>query len=306
MNKAFTPSAVEALEDRVESVTEDLLLHLDRKAESGPVDLLAEYARPIPTRVIGELLGVASEDMSVFQKKMAVLTEGLSGWRIARTLFWDLRGTGKFVRDLIERKRARPGDDLLSRLIAAEESGDRLSEDELVAMVFLLVVAGFETTLHLIVNGVRTLLEEDASRKRLRREPSLWNSAVEEIVRFRGPIHGTKLQYAACDVELHGGVIRRGQAVMPLLGAANMDPRVFPSPDRFEIDRTPNHHLGFGFGRHFCLGRPLALMEARVAIRRLFERYPDMRLAVPGSELTLARLPGWHRHVRLPVHLNSH
>jgi cytochrome P450 len=170
-------------------------------------------------------------------------------------------------------------------------------------MVFLLVVAGFETTMHLIANGVRTLLEHPEQLDRLRVDPGLWETAVDEIVRHRGPIHGTKPQYPTEDVTLHGYTMKRGTPVIPLLGAANHDPRAFERPEVFDVGRSPNHHLGFGFGAHYCLGRQLALMETRIALRRLFERHPDLRLAVPAERLELARMPAWHRHVRLPVQL---
>lgn len=299
VNRAFTPAAVGQLSDRVEDLSHELLDPLG--ARNGAVDLLDAYARPMPTRVIAEMMGISREGMEPFQNTLSVLTKGMSGYGLVRTLLWDLRRVGRFVRELIARKRADPGEDILSRLIEAEEEGERLSEDELVAMVFLLIVAGFETTLHLITNGVKVLIEHPDSLERLRSEPELWTSAVEEIVRYRGPIHGTKLQYAAEDVTLHGVKIKRGAPVMPMLAAANHDPRAFEKPEEFDIERSPNHHLGFGFGRHFCLGRQLALMETRIALQNLFGRFPGLRLAVEPSELQLACVPGWHRYEALPV-----
>jgi cytochrome P450 len=298
VNKAFTARAVGRLSDRVEEISCQLL---DGLGKQGQVDLLESYSRPLPTRVIAEMVGLPQADVTEFGFSMRVLTKGFSGLGILRTLLWDLRATNKFVRRLIARKRAEPRDDILSGLIEAEEDGDRLSEDELVAMVFLLIIAGFETTLHLITNGVRTLLEHPDQLDRLRAEPGLWDSAVEEIVRHRGPVHGTKLQYAKQDVTLHGTTIKRGTPVMPLLAAANHDPRAFEKPDDFDVARSPNHHLGFGFGAHFCLGKQLALMETRVALKMLIERNPNLRLAVEPSELSIANVPGWHRHESLPV-----
>jgi cytochrome P450 len=301
VNKGFSPGAVTALSDRVTGLADETLDGLSRK--QGPIDVLNDYARPIPMRVIADMVGVSRDEALQFAKIMSTLTQGFTGMRMIRTLFWDLRPAQRFVRDLIQRKRAQPGDDILSELIHAEDEGDRLSEDELVAMVFLLMIAGFETTQHLITNGVRTLIEHPASLERLRADSDLWGSAVEEIVRYRGPIHGTKLQYAAEDVTLHGETISRGSPVMPMLGAANHDPRVFEKPDEFDITRSPNHHLGFGFGPHFCLGRQLALMETRVALEKIFSRHPGLSLAVPASELEIGAMPGWHRHVSLPVNL---
>jgi len=298
VNQAFTARAVAKLSGRVQEISGRLL---DGLAGSEGVDLLEAYARPIPTRVIAEMVGLPESDMDTLEQSVRVLTKGFSGFHVLRTLLWDLRGVNRFFRELVARKRRQPGDDILSQLIAAEEGGDCLSEDELVAMVFLLIVAGFETTQHLITNGVRTLLEQPAQLDRLRADPALWDTGVDEIVRYRGPIHGTKPQYATEDVTIHGVTIPRGAPVMPLLGAANFDPRAFERPEEFDVARAPNHHLGFGFGMHYCLGRQLALMETRIALSNLFERFPALHLAVDPEALEIAPLPGWHRHVSLPV-----
>ena len=301
VNKAFLPTVVAGLSGRVEELSFELLDGLAR--EKGSVDLLEAYSRPIPTRVIAQMLGLSHDEIDKLQGILTIFTKGMSGLGIVRSLLWDFRRASFFVRELIARKRGKPADDILSALIHAEDEGERLSEDELVAMVFLLIIAGFETTLHLITNGVRVLVENPDQLGRLRAEPDLWDSAVEEIVRHRGPVHGTKLQYPTEDVPLHGAVLKRGVPIMPMLGAANHDPRVFEKPDEFDITRSPNHHLGFGYGPHFCLGRQLALMETRVALRNLFDRFPDLHLAVDPAELEIAKMPGWHRHLSLPVAL---
>ena len=167
-------------------------------------------------------------------------------------------------------------------------------------MVFLLVIAGFETTVHLISNGVLSLLEHPEQLARLRADPQLVDSAVEEILRFNGPIQGTKLCFAREPVTLHGVTIEKGAAVVPLLGAANHDPSVFENPEVFDIARSPNRHMGFGHGPHYCLGANLAKLETRIALKQLFERFPDLVLASPG-ELKLQRIPLWHRYENLPV-----
>ena len=301
VNKGFSPRAVGMLTERVAGLADETLDGLSQK--KAPFDLLSDYARPIPMRVIADMVGVSGDEAREFAEVVSTITEGLSGIKMVRTLFWDLRQAQRFVRELIQRKREQPGEDILSELIQAEDEGERLTEDELVAMVFLLMTGGFETTLHLITNSVRTLLENPDQLERLRADDELWTSGLEEIVRYRGPIHGTKLQYAAEDVTLHGVKIAQGSPVMPMLGAGNHDPRAFEKPEEFDVARTPNHHLGFGYGPHFCLGRQLALMEARVALKTIFEAYPDLSLAVPVSELKIAKMPGWHRHVSLPVTL---
>jgi len=300
VNKAFTARAVGRLADRVERLTHELL---DVAERQGQVDLLEAYSGPIPVAVIGELVGVADEDMPRFRDSLRVLSRGFSGWNLLRTLLWDLRSTGSFVSGLVEKKRANPGDDILSALIEAEEAGERLSHDELVGMVFLLIVAGFETTVHLITNAVVTLLEHPDQLERLRAEPQLMDTAVEEIVRHRGPVHGTKLNYAVEDLTLCGEEIKRGTPVVPLLGAANHDPEAFEKPETFDIARDPNRHLGFGFGAHYCLGAQLARLETSIALRNLLERNPNLRLAVPPETLKLQNMPMWHRYESLPVAL---
>lgn len=301
VNRAFTPRAVGRLSDRVEDLSNELLASLPRQ---GTFDLIEDYARPVPTRVIAEMMGVDSSSTAMFHKTMSVLSKGMTGFAMLKTMLWDVRQIAKFVRELIELKRNQPGDDILTGLIEAEEEGERLSDDELVAMVFLLIIAGYETTMHSITNGARLLCEHPDQLERLRAEPELWESGVQEIMRHRGPVQGTKMQYPTEDVTFHGYTIKKGTPVMPLLGAANHDPRVFEKPDEFDVARSPNHHLGFGLGMHFCLGRQLALMETRVALKNLFEQNPNVRIAVDSSKLEIAKVPGWHRHVSLPVSLS--
>ncbi|MFP6581073.1 MAG: cytochrome P450 [Candidatus Hydrogenedentota bacterium] len=300
VQQAFTPGALAHLEGRIETLTHELL---DEAEKKGDVDLMTAYSFPIPVTITAEMVGVANEDMPGIRNTMKVLSNGLSGWNIFRTFFWDLRKTSEFIRGLIAKKRRNPGDDILSGLIKAEENGERLSEDELVSMVFLLVIAGYETTVHLISNGVLALLEHPEQLALLRERPELMDSAVEEILRYAGPIHATKPNYAMQDVELHGVTIPKGAMVMPLLGSANRDDAVFEDPDVFNIERTPNRHLAFGFGPHTCLGAPLARMETRIALKNLLERNPNLSLGVERDELKLQRLPGWYRYESMPVNL---
>lgn len=302
VQKAFTARALSVLENRIQELTDELL---DEVEKQGRVDLKQAYGLPIPATVISEIMGISRDEVPHFQAMIRVLSKGLSGWRLLRTFTWDLRRTKDFVLDLIDRKRHKPGEDILTGLIHAEEDGEGLSEDELVAMVFLLVIAGFETTVNLITNGALTLLEHPDSLERLRAEPELWDSAVEEIVRYRGPIHSSKPQYATCDVEWHGETILKGTTVFPLYGAANHDPAAFENPESFDIERTPNKHLGFGWGPHFCLGASLARMETRITLKTLFDRNPGLRLTVPAQELRLEPAIGWHRYEALPVALRS-
>ncbi len=300
VNKAFKPGAVAAVQEPVERLAHQLI---DKMEKQGTVDLLPAYSLPIPVAVISQLMGCDEEDTVAFQGLMKNLSTGLTGWNMLRTFVFQMPGTIRFVRDLIARKRKNPGDDILTGLIEAEEDGEHLTEDEIVAMTFLLVVAGFETTVHAIANGVLALLDTPDQLKRLREDPALIDPAVEEMLRHRGPIHGTKMNYATEDVELHGVTIPKGTPVIPMLGAANHDPRVFDDPETFDIGRTPNHHLAFGQGAHFCLGAQLARMEIKVAVQALLERSPNLRLAVPREEIEMHAMPFWHRLQGLPVRL---
>ncbi|MGB0385565.1 MAG: cytochrome P450 family protein [Ardenticatenaceae bacterium] len=298
VHKAFVPRALAKLEGRIETLTHELL---DKAEKEGTVDLMPAYSLPIPVTVISEMVGVADDEMDKFQNSLRVLTDGFSGWNLFRTFAWDLPKTVKFMRELIAKKRVNPQDDILTGLIQAEEEGDKLSEDELISMVFLLIFAGYETTVHLITNSVLTLLQHPEQLARLRAEPDLMDSAIEEILRYNGPIEGTKPAYALEDVTLHGVTIPKGSTVIPMLGAANHDPSVFENPEVFDITRTPNKHLGFGRGIHYCLGAPLARMETKIALKNLLERNPNLSLAVPAEELKVQNIPLWHRYESLPV-----
>ena len=298
VRKAFQPQAIKTLEERIEGYSDELLGGLDKN--SG-FELQNDYARHIPERMIADMVGIGHDQMPQFRSLMGSLSEGFSGLRILRTFILDMPKHLRFVREIVREKKTNPGEDILTHLIFAEEDGDRLSEDEVVAMVFLLVIAGFETTVHLITNGVHTLLQHPDQLEILRADPSLWASAVEEILRHRGPVQGTKPGWATEDIELHGVTIPKGKPIMPLLGAANHDPRKFDNPLSFDITRSPNHHLGFSHGIHYCLGAHLARAEARIGLRKLFERFPNLDFAVDSNELELQNLPGWHRYKQMPL-----
>lgn len=300
VHKAFTPRRLAYLDGRIHDLTHELLDKAEKKKE---VDLIQAYALPIPVTVIGEMVGVSPEEVPEFAQYMTALTEGFSGLAILKTFMLDMPKAIKFCRTLIERKRQNPANDILTGLIEAEEGGDRLSEDELIAMVFLLIVAGYETTVHLITNAVQALLTHPDQLQLLRDNPDLIDTAVEEFNRFNGPIQGTKLGYPMEDIILHGVTIRKGSPIVPLLGSGNHDAAVFENPEQFNITRTPNRHLGFGQGIHYCLGAPLARIETKIAIQNLLERNPNLQLAVPAASLELQKIPLWHRYKSLPVKL---
>ena len=298
VQSGFTPRALAKLEERVERLSHELL---DSARNEGTIDLQSAYSQPIPVTVISEIMGVRGDEMPRFMKSVETLTAGLSGWRLLRTLLFGLRGTAAHVRELIAEKRSNPRDDILTRLVQAEEDGDQLTDDELVSMVFLLIFAGSESTTHLITNGVLALLQHPEQLQLLREQPELIGPAVEEMLRYRGPVQGTKPGFVRDPFELHGVTIPRGAAVMPMVAAANHDPTGFQNPEVFDSTRSPNRHVGFGHGIHFCLGAQLGRMEARIAIGNLVRRSPNLALAVDASKLRLQQTPGWHRYEALPV-----
>lgn len=300
VQKAFTTSAIAGLEPDLRAHAHALL---DAALARGRVEFQSAYAQPIPMRAISAMLGIDDSDGPRFRDGMSALSEGLSGPRMVKTLAWDLPRLSRFVRELIARKRSTPGEDMLTALIHAEATGDRLSEDELVSLVFLLIVGGFETTVHLISNLLVTLLAHPDLLARLRAEPDLLDGTIEEGLRYCGPIHGTKPHYPVEDIALHGVTIPRGAMVIPVLGAANRDPATYEDPDRFDPERSPNRHLGLGRGIHYCLGAQLARLETRVALEVLLERCAEISLDCAPDDLEKARMPLWDRWLAVPVRL---
>ncbi len=281
VSKAFTPRRVEELRPRVTAIAHRLL---DTVRASGSMDLLDAYAFPLPVTVIAELLGVPQEDQDQFREWTNII--------INPPLDGDLQNVRKagmqfalYFQTLMARRRAEPRDDLLSALMAVEEQGDRLSPQELTSMLFLLLVAGHETTVNLIGNGVWALLNHPEQLERLRANPALIESAVEEMLRFRGPVETSTQRWATQDLEFRGQVIPAGETVVAALLAADHDPEHFPEPERFDITREPNRHIAFGFGIHFCLGAPLARLEGTLAINLLLERMPRLRFAEDPARL---------------------
>jgi len=301
VHKAFTNQAIQRLETTIESLTQNLL---DEMGSPAQVNLIETYSLPIPVAIIKEIMGVSDKDMPEFTRHMSVLTKEMSWPKMLKVLFWDIRSVIRFSTSMIDRKKNYPGDDILTALINAEESGDRLSSSELVSFSMLLIMAGYETTVHLITNCVYALIQHPQSLQRLREDSNLIPQAIEEVLRFNGPIHSTEAMYANQDVDLEGYRIPKGSMAFPLLGAANRDPSVFSEPDRFDIDRSPNQQLSFGYGPHFCLGAMLARLETRIAIKNLINRFDHLQLAVENDQLLPQRMPMWHRYAQLPVILS--
>lgn len=286
VGKAFTPGYVERLGGRIQTLADGLLDGLRGRRE---FDLVADYALPIPTTVIAEMLGVPVEDRHKFQRwSKAMLETDPFGWRrwlIVPHVWAFLR----YLRRLIRLRRAEPRDDLLSALVRVEEAGEGLSEDELVAMAFLLLVAGHETTVNLIANGTLALLQHPAEMERLRAAPALIRPAVEELLRFAGPLETATERFAREDLTVAGVTIPRGSIVYAAVASANRDERHFPDADRLDLGREPNKHLAFGLGAHYCLGAPLARLEGQIAFQTLLGRTKGIRLGVAPSELRWRR-----------------
>lgn len=286
VHKAFTPRQIEQSKERIQSLTDDLL---DSVRERGSMDVIREYALPLPTTIIAEILGVPAEDRHKFHRWSAgIVSSNPSGLRMIKAIP-NAIAFMKYIRKLIKTRRANPRDDLISALVQAEEAGDSLSEDELLAMVFLLLIAGHETTVNLIGNGTLALLEHPGEMQRLRNDPALIKPAVEELLRYGSPLETATERYAREDITLAGVTIPRGELVYAVIASANRDERQFASPDSLDITREPNKHLSFGFGVHFCLGAPLARLEGQIAIQTLLRRLPDLRLAVPPNALRWRR-----------------
>ncbi|WP_438026655.1 cytochrome P450 family protein [Sorangium sp. So ce233] len=297
VHQVFTPRRVEDLRGRIVTITEGLVA---RARARGAIDLLEEVALPLPITVICELLGIPEADWPRFRawtNRMVELRTPLDMVRATPSLYMMMR----YLRALVEKRRRAGGDDLVAALVRAEEEGNRLNEEELLAMILLLVVAGHETTVNLIASGTLALLDDPESLDRMRREPELIKPAVEELLRFTTPVDLATERYTTEDVAFGEHVIPRGQRVFPVLGSANHDEQVFESPERLTLDREPNRHLAFGSGIHYCLGAPLARLEAQVAFPAIVRDLPGLRLAVPRASLTWKPSPVLRGLTRLPV-----
>ncbi|TDQ52095.1 cytochrome P450 family protein [Actinorugispora endophytica] len=302
VSRAFTVRRVSELRPRVELIAEDLLDRLPDHAEDGVVDLIEHFAYPLPITVICELVGIPEQDRPRWREWGAALVS------LRPEPFADaIRAIVEHVHALVLERRAAPTGDLLSGLVRARDEDDRLTDTELVTMVLTLVLAGHETTAHLIGNGVEALLAHPDQRAALQADPGLLPDAVHELMRRCGPVHLTRLRYATEDVELAGTLVRRGDVVQPVLVAANSDPRRYSAPDRLDLSRERGGHgeghLGFGHGAHYCLGAALARQEGEVAFGSLLRRYPDLSPAVPPEKLARVPVPGSWRLTSLPVRL---
>ncbi|MFI8008239.1 cytochrome P450 [Streptomyces sp. NPDC086010] len=299
VNKAFTPGTVARLRPRIEEITDGLLDAMAETPAGSDVDLVKALAQPLPIAVICELLGIDAADRHRLVEWTRVIVSSAPGADLLKAS----DDIVAYLDGLIERKRTDPADDLMSALVQVSDQGDRLSRDELIAMGVLMVIAGHDTTVNLIGNGVFALLSAPEQLGLLCADPSLLPGAVEELLRYDGPVHVATHRVAAEPLELGGVRIPEGGLVMVSLLAANRDEERFQDPDRLDIKRDPKGHLAFGHGIHYCLGAPLARTEARIVLERLLIRFPALRLGEGSGE------PSWypslliHGLVTLPVRL---
>jgi cytochrome P450 len=286
VSKAFTPRMIEALRDHIQEIVDRLL---DRVAGQGGMDVIEDLAYPLPVTVICEMLGVPVDDHAAIRGWSADIARSLdaiglpSDQAIVERGRRSRRALADYFRALVPVRRAAPQNDLLSGLLAAEEAGDTLSGDEVIAMCLLLFIAGHETTVNLIGNGTLALLRHPDQLARLQAEPALIANAVEELLRYDSPVQRTA-RIATSDVEIAGHPIAGGSMVITALGAANRDPAQFPDPDRLDVTRRDVRHISFGYGIHFCLGAPLARVEGQIALGTLLRRLPGLASAEPAPE----------------------
>ena len=277
VQKAFTPRLIERMRPRVQAIADVLL---DAVEDKGEMDLIDDYAFPLPITVIAELLGVSTEDRNKFREwSNAAVSGDTTQEYMEKVLLPHMQAFTDYLRAMFEEKRKNPKDDLISGLVRAKEAGDKLSEDELLGMVFLLLIAGHETTVNLIGNGMLALLQHPDQLQRLREDPSLIKPAIEELLRYDGPVETSTERFAREDVAIGGTVIPKGEMVMVVIASADHDPERFVNSDELDVTRADNKHLAFGKGIHFCLGAPLARMEGQIAINTLLRRMPELRLA---------------------------
>jgi cytochrome P450 len=284
--RAFTPRSVASLEPRIREISRELL---DQTIERGEMDLCGDYSIPLPLMVIAEMIGIPIEDRPLFKRwseAILGLSDAVMGGPEAKARATEAFGAAKsemqaYLAGLLKERRTAPKDDLLTRLVEAEVDGERLTETEILDFFVLLLVAGSETTTNLISNAILSFIENPGELIRLQTTPELLSSAIEEVLRYRSPVQAV-FRETKRDVDMHGQVIPAGKLVLPIIGSANRDPKQFHDAGHFDIARDPNPHIAFGHGIHFCLGAPLARLEAKIALGDLLARVKGFQLA--GSE----------------------
>ena len=298
VDEAFRRRAVLDMEPHIQAMGDELADQLF--AEGSPADLVERYARKLPLSVISELLGLPLADRAKFTALAGGFTR-FTGALGFLGMIPKMLAMKRYIEQHLETVRRQGGEGLIAEIVRVEKDGGQISPNEIVAMVFLLLFAGHETTTHLISGSVFELLKNPDLRDWLEEDWSRVDLAVEEFLRFITPVQFTKPRYVRKDIELGGVKLAKGDKIMVMLAAANMDPRANPDPDRLDLQRKPNRHIAFGTGIHFCLGHQLARIEGRCALKSLFRRWPALTLAVDQSEITWRKRAGLKAIDRLPV-----
>jgi cytochrome P450 PksS len=299
VDEAFRRRAVLEMEPRIFAIADELAAELF--ADGSPADLVARYARKLPLSVICELLGLPSADRPNFMAWAANLTRVRSTVGFVWRMMWAVTAIKRYLQAHLESARASGGEGLIAELVRVEKDGAKISRDEMVAMVFLLLFAGYETTTHLISGSVYELVKNPALREWLKEDWRRADLAVEEFLRFISPVNFSKPRFVRKDTELCGVRLKRGDRIMAMLMAANLDPAANKHPENLDLARRPNRHIAFGTGIHFCLGHQLARIEGRCALEALFRRWPKLALAVDPSQIRWRRQPGLRAIERLSV-----
>jgi cytochrome P450 len=298
VDEAFRRRAVLGMEPHIQAIGDQLANRLF--TEGQPADLIDRFARRLPLSVICELLGLPLADRPKFEAWASGFTRFTGALGFFGTLP-KIIAMKRYLERHIESVRRQGGEGLIAEIVQVEKSGGQISRSEIVSMVFLLLFAGHETTTHLISGATFELLKNPGLRDWLREDWSRLDLAVEEFLRFITPVQFTKPRQVRNDIELAGVRLRKGDKVMAMLAAANMDPQANPHPERLDLARKPNRHIAFGTGIHFCLGHQLARIEGRCALKSLFQRWPDLELAVDPSKISWRKRPGFKAIERLPV-----
>lgn len=281
VSKAFTPQMIAGMRDRIQEITDELLDGIEGKNN---IDLINEFAFPLPIIVICEMLGIPTEDRDKFRLWSNSMIEGSNG-EFAQDIQKNMNDFVAYLGQRFATVRENPGEDLISKLIISEEQGDQLTEQELYGVVSLLIIAGHETTVNFIGNSVMALLEHPEQLEMLKSKPELIKTAIEETLRFNDPVEFSTSRWAGEDLEFKGQSICKGDLVIVILNSANHDPNQFNDPEILDITREKSKHLAFGKGIHACLGAPLARLEGEIAINSFFKRYPDAKMNVDKNDL---------------------
>ena len=281
VHKAFTPRLIEQMRDEIQALTDELLNAAEPK---GSMDLIADFALPLPLTIIGRILGVPAKDNDKFHSWTNTLLSAGTNMNYVVFIPTIMRFMG-YMKKLIKEWRAHPKDDMVTALVQAKDGSDKLSGDEVLAMIFLLLVAGHETTVNLIGSGSLALLEHPDQLEKLCCEPEIIKPAIEELLRFVCPVEMATERYACEDISIAGTTIPRGELVLAVIGSANRDANYFDNPDTLNLTREHNKHLAFGLGAHYCLGAPLSRLEGQIAISTLVRRMPNLRLSIPSDQI---------------------